>query len=248
MKTGVIVQTRVGSTRLPGKVMLDLCGKPVIDHVIDRLKQSRLLDEIIIATTTHERDAIIVEQAKKNGVKRFCGSEDDVLSRYYYAAKENNLDVVVRVTSDCPLIDPAILDDVVDFYMRNNYKLVTNAGTDLNQRTFPRGLDVEVFSFSALEYAFNNAQESYQREHVTPYLYEIYSDSVYYYKNDIDYSNFRWTLDTVEDYALISAIYERLYKEYDSKFGFYEVLELMKSNPELVKINAHVEQKKFVNS
>jgi spore coat polysaccharide biosynthesis protein SpsF len=167
MKTGVIVQTRVGSTRVPGKVMLDLCGKPVIGHVIDRLKQSRVLDEIIIVTTTHERDAIIVEQAKKNEVKWFCGSEEDVLSRYYCAAKENSLDVVVRATSDCPLIDPTILDDVVDFYMRNNYKLVTNAGTDLNQRTFPRGLDVEVFSFSALEYAFNNAQKSYQREHVT---------------------------------------------------------------------------------
>jgi spore coat polysaccharide biosynthesis protein SpsF len=227
MKTGVIVQTRVGSTRLPGKVMLDLCGKPVIGHVIDRLKQSRVLDEIIIATTTLERDKVIVEQAKKNEVKWFCGSEDDVLSKYYYAAKENNLDVVVRVTSDCPLIDPTILDDVVDFYMRNNYKLVTNAGTDLNQRTFPRGLDVEVFSFSALEYAFNNAQKSYQREHVTPYLYEMYFDSIHHYKNDTDYSNFRWTLDTDEDYALISAIYDRLYKAYGGRFGLYEVLELM---------------------
>ena len=98
MKTGVIVQTRMGSTRLPGKVMMDLCGKPVIDHVIDRLKRSRLSDEIIIATTTLERDKVVVEQAKKNGVKWFCGSEDDVLSRYYCAAKENDLDVVVRVT------------------------------------------------------------------------------------------------------------------------------------------------------
>jgi len=158
MKTGVIVQTRMGSTRLPGKVMMDLCGKPVIDHVIDRLKRSRLSDEIIIATTTLERDKVVVEQAKKNGVKWFCGSEDDVLSRYYCAAKENDLDVVVRVTSDCPLIDPVILDNVVDFYMSNNYTLVTNAGINFEQRTFPRGLDVEVFSFSMLEYAFNNAK------------------------------------------------------------------------------------------
>ena len=151
MKTGVIVQTRMGSTRLPGKVMMDLCGKPVIDHVIDRLKRSRLSDEIIIATTTLERDKVVVEQAKKNGVKWFCGSEDDVLSRYYCAAKENDLDVVVRVTSDCPLIDPVILDNVVDFYMSNNYTLVTNAGINFEQRTFPRGLDVEVFSFSMLD-------------------------------------------------------------------------------------------------
>jgi len=245
MKTGVIVQTRMGSTRLPGKVMMDLCGKPVIDHVIDRLKRSRLSDEIIIATTTLERDKVVVEQAKKNGVKWFCGSEDDVLSRYYCAAKENDLDVVVRVTSDCPLIDPVILDNVVDFYMSNNYTLVTNAGINFEQRTFPRGLDVEVFSFSMLEYAFNNAQKSYQREHVTPYLYETYFDSIYYYKNDVDYSNFRWILDTDEDYALISAIYDRLYKKYGSNFGLYEVLELMKSNPELSMINAHVQQKSW---
>jgi len=115
MKTGAVVQTRMGSTRLPGKVMMNLCGKPVIDHVIDRLKQSKLLDDIIIATTTSEKDKVIVEQAKKNGVKWFCGSEEDVLSRYYYAAKENNLDTVVRITSDCPLIDPVLLDKVVFF-------------------------------------------------------------------------------------------------------------------------------------
>ncbi|GAE87795.1 3-deoxy-manno-octulosonate cytidylyltransferase [Acetivibrio straminisolvens JCM 21531] len=145
MKTGAIVQTRMGSTRLPGKVMLDLCGKPVIEHVIDRLKLSKLLDEIIIATTALEMDKVIVEQAKKNGVKWFCGSEDDVLSRYYYAAKENDLDTVIRITSDCPLIDPVLLDKVVEFYTSNNYILVTNAGNDLTQRTFPRDLMLRCF-------------------------------------------------------------------------------------------------------
>lgn len=246
MKTGAVVRTRMGSTRLPGKVMMNLCGKPVIDHVIDRLKQSKLLDDIIIATTTSEKDKVIVEQAKKNGVKWFCGSEEDVLSRYYYAAKENNLDTVVRITSDCPLIDPVLLDKVVEFYFSGNYTLVTNAGNDLTQRTYPRGLDVEVFSFKVLEDAFNNADKSYQREHVTPYMYETYGQSVYYYKNNTDYSNLRWTLDTIEDFELIAIIYDKLYDKYNGKFGFEEVLEFIKSNPELCKINAHVEQKKVM--
>lgn len=246
MKIGAIVQTRMGSTRLPGKVMLDLCGKPVIDHVIDRLKQSKLLNEIIIATTALEADRVIVGQAKKNKVKWFCGSEDDVLSRYYYAAKENNLDTVVRITSDCPLIDPVLLDKIVEFYISNNYTLVTNAGNNLTQRTFPRGLDVEVFSFRVLEDAFYNATKSHQREHVTPYMYESYGKDIYYYKNDMDYSNLRWTLDTNEDFELIAIVYDKLYDRYDGKFGFEEVLDLMKMNPELCRINANVEQKKLV--
>jgi len=195
-----------------------------------------------------EMDKVIVEQAKKNGVKWFCGSENDVLSRYYYAAKENNLDTVVRITSDCPLIDPVLLDKVVEFYISNNYTLVTNAGNDLTQRTFPRGLDVEVFSYKVLEDAFIHADKNYQREHVTPYVYETYEKSIYYYKNDTDYSNLRWTLDTNEDFELITAIYDRLYDRYNGKFGFDEVLELMKTNPELSRINANVEQKSLHNS
>ncbi|NMB33101.1 MAG: NTP transferase domain-containing protein [Clostridium sp.] len=246
MKIGAIVQTRMGSTRLPGKVMLDLCGKPVTRHVIERLKNSSFLDEIIIATTTLKRDGVIAEQAEKGGVKWFCGSEDDVLSRYYYAARENALDIVVRITSDCPLIDPGILDDVIDVFVNNNYILVTNAGNDLAQRTFPRGLDVEVFSFNALEDAFNNGQKSYHREHVTPYLYETYPKNIYYFKNDIDYSNYRWTLDTEEDYELISMVYERLYNKYGDGFGMAEILELMKSEPKLGRINAHVQQKQLI--
>jgi len=246
LKTGAIVQTRMGSTRLPGKVMLDLCGSPVIHHVINRLKQSSELDEIIIATTTLESDNIIAEQAQKNGVKWFRGSEEDVLARYYYAAKENDLDTIVRVTSDCPLIDTEILDKVVGFYKIYSYSLVTNAGNDLTQRSFPRGLDVEVFSFNVLEEAFNNAVKSHQREHVTPYIYETYAKYIYYYKSNIDYSHFRWTLDTDEDFELIRIIYDSLYKKNGDNFGFKEILELINSNPQLCKINAHVEQKKLV--
>lgn len=245
MKTGVIVQTRMGSSRLPGKVMINICGKPVIEHVIDRLKMSNTLDDIIIATTTSMKDKVIVEQAQKNGVKWFCGSEEDVLSRYYYAAKENNLNTIVRITSDCPLIDPIILDKIVEFYNKNDYLLVTNAGNLLEHRTYPRGLDVEVFSFDTIEQAFNFAKKTYQREHVTPYIYETYGDKIYYYKNDINFSQYRWTLDTEEDLELISIIYNNFYNEYGQNFGFKEVLKFIQTNPQLSKINEHIEQKKI---
>lgn len=242
-KVVAIIQARMGSTRLPGKVMKDLFGKTVLAHVIERVKQSKEIDEIVIATTTLEKDDAIVKEAKKCGVKYFRGSEEDVLSRYYYAAKENNADIVVRITSDCPLIDPIIIDSIVKFYKENDYDIVTNAGIDLSQRTFPRGLDTEVFSFKVLEKAFNNAKENYQREHVTPYIYEN-SNKIYYYKKDIDYSKYRWTLDTEEDFQLIKSIYQYLYK---GKHDFYldDILELFNKYPVLVKINAHVEQKKI---
>ncbi|AEV70520.1 spore coat polysaccharide biosynthesis protein F, CMP-KDO synthetase [Acetivibrio clariflavus DSM 19732] len=235
----------MGSSRLPGKVMIDICGKPVIEHVIDRLKMSKVLDDIIIATTTSVKDKIIVEQAKRNGVKWFCGSEEDVLSRYYYAARENRLSTVVRVTSDCPLIDPVILDEIVEFYKKNDYLLVTNAGNILEYRTYPRGLDVEVFSFDILEKAFYSAKKPYQREHVTPYIYETYENKIYYYKNNINLSKYRWTLDTEEDLKLISIIFNNFYYKYGRNFGFKDILKFIQSNPQLSKINEHIEQKKI---
>lgn len=243
MKTGIIVQTRMGSTRLPGKVMKALCGKPVIEHVIDRLKQCAGADEIIIATTNMSQDDVIVEQAEKNGVKWYRGSQDDVLSRYYGAAEDNKLELVVRVTSDCPLIDPKLIDEMLGFYLQNKYDIVTNAGSDVSKRTFPRGLDNEIFSFGLLEEAHRTAKETYQREHVTPYIYEN-SHSIYYYMNETDYSRYRWTLDTEEDFMLIETVYRHLYKgKHD--FYFSDILKLMQHYPEIAYINQHVEQKKL---
>lgn len=243
MKIGAIIQARMGSTRLSGKVMKDLEGKTVLEHVIDRVKQSKMIDEIIIATTTHERDSVIEVEALRCGVKAFKGSEDDVLSRYYYVAKENGLDVVVRITSDCPLIDPKVIDEIIQCYVNNDYDIVSNAGSDISKRTYPRGLDTEVFSFEVLENAFTNAKEAYQREHVTPHIYEN-SSNVYYYKNDIDYSKYRWTLDTDEDFKVISEIYKHLYHgEHD--FYLSDIVKLFQAKPELFSINAHIEQKKI---
>ncbi|SHH83247.1 cytidylyltransferase domain-containing protein [Clostridium grantii] len=243
MKVTAIIQARMGSTRLSGKVMKKLFGKTILQHVIERVSQSELIDNIVIATTNLEKDDKIVEEAKKCDVQYFRGSEDDVLSRYYYAAKENNSDIIVRITSDCPLIDPNIIDEIIEFYKTQNYDIVTNAGADLLQRTYPRGLDTEVFSFKMLEEAFNCANEKYQREHVTPYIYENRNE-IYYYKNKDNFSNYRLTLDTKEDFELITNIYENLYKgEHD--FYLDEIVQLFNEKPELTKINEHVEQKKI---
>ncbi|KJS81115.1 MAG: acylneuraminate cytidylyltransferase [Peptococcaceae bacterium BICA1-8] len=241
MRIGVIIQARMGSTRFSGKVLKEIKGKTVLQHVIKRAQQSNLIDMIVIATTTNERDSAIVNEAQKLGIKVFRGSEDDVLSRYYYVAKENEVDIIIRITSDCPLIDPRVLDDVITCYLEGNYDIVSNAGPNISQRTFPRGLDAEVFSFNVLKDAFRNAKERYQREHVTPYIYES-SKKVFYFKNDVDYSKYRWTLDTEEDFELIQLVYEKLY---DGKHDFYldDIIKLFKKTPELYEINAHIEQK-----
>jgi spore coat polysaccharide biosynthesis protein SpsF len=241
MKIAAIIQARMGSTRLAGKVMKDITGKTVLAHVVERISQSKLIEDIVIATTTHDRDNIIEDEAIKWGVKVFRGSEDDVLSRYYYAAKEHNVHVAARITSDCPLIDPKVADEIVGCYLGHRYDLVTNAGPDLAQRTYPRGLDTEVFSFMVLEKAFNNAKEKYQREHVTPYIYET-SRKIYYYKNDVDYSGYRWTLDTEEDFELIKRIYNKLYHGWHD-FYLADILALFRQEPSLFKINARIEQK-----
>lgn len=245
MKTVAIIQARMGSTRLPGKVMLNLYGKSMLQHVVERVYQAQNIDDIIIATTMSEQDNIIVKEAFQNGIRFFRGSEWDVLERYYLAAKENKADTIVRITSDCPLIDPLVIDEIISLYKKEKYDLVTNASSDLSQRTYPRGLDTEVFSFNELTRAFKNADKQYQREHVTPYIYET-NERIFYYKNPINYSQYRWTLDTEEDFRLIKEIYLYLYHK---KHDFYleDIVKLMKKYPELAKINAHIEQKKLEN-
>lgn len=244
MKTAAIIQARMGSTRLPGKILKDLMGKTVLQHVIERVRQAVAIDEVIIATTTLSPDDAVAKEAVKCGAACFRGSEADVLSRYYFAAKENKSDIVVRITSDCPLIDPVVTNEIVTFFKSEKiYDIVTNAGSDLSKRTYPRGLDTEVFSFAVLEQAFRQADKQYQREHVTPYIYET-SLRQYFYRNEADYSRHRWTLDTEEDFALLQAIYSRLYH---GKHDFFlqDILALFEQYPELIKINAHIEQKKL---
>ncbi|BAY60656.1 acylneuraminate cytidylyltransferase [Calothrix brevissima NIES-22] len=246
MKIVAIIQARMGSTRLPGKVMKELCGQTVLAHVIFRVKACSLIDEVVVATTTSYADNPIVTEAEKCGVKWFRGSEEDVLSRYYLAAKQYSADVVVRVTSDCPLFDPEVLSQMLEYFQDE-----TSEGLEIDylsnclNRSYPRGLDAEVFTFGVLEKAFQAAQKPYEREHVTPYIYEhpeIFALHNQTYDEDI--SNYRWTLDTEEDWKLIQAVYVDLYQEGEI-FTTDEVIALLKAKPELVNLNIHVKQKEL---
>ncbi|NEO63206.1 MAG: NTP transferase domain-containing protein, partial [Moorea sp. SIO4G2] len=163
MKLVIIVQARMTSTRLPGKVLKQVLGKPLLDYQIERLRRVKLADEIVIATTINQTDEPIVELCNSISIPYFRGSEEDVLARYYGAAVEHQADVVVRVTSDCPLIDPQVIDQVIQFYLdhQGEYDYVSNS----LQRTYPRGMDTEVFSFAALDEAFHEASAQPDREH-----------------------------------------------------------------------------------
>jgi len=239
-----IIQARTGSTRLPGKVLKQIKGKTILYYVIERVKQSKFVDQIIIATTTNKKDDVIIEEAKKLKVDFFRGNEEDVLSRYYYTAKEFNADIVVRITSDCPLIDPKTIDKVIKYYLENKeYSLVTNAGADNKNRTYPRGLDTEVFSFDVLNKAFKNATEKYQREHVTPYIYENPKRFNVYYlkaKGKLKRPDIRVTLDTKKDFKLISKIISHFE---DISFNMEDIIDFLEDNPELLSINKNVKQK-----
>ena len=241
MKIVAIIQARMGSTRLPGKVMKDILGKPVILWDWDRISLSKLIDEIVVAIPYGKENDVIVDTVKEYNDKIVTtrGSEDDVLDRYYQAAVQTNADVVVRITSDCPLIDPVVIDNVIEQFLDNGCDYCSNSLI----RTYPRGLDTEVISFKALETAWNKAKKDYEREHVTPYIIENPDKfKLLNVANDIDLSHLRWTLDTKDDFEFISAVYKRIYPK-KQLFLMDDVLELLDKEPELVDINSHIEQK-----
>ncbi|NRF93664.1 glycosyltransferase family protein [Paenibacillus frigoriresistens] len=240
MKIGVIIQARMGSTRLPGKVLLKLIDKSVLAHVVDRCKSIPLVNDVIIATSTEPADNEIENEAKQIGVSCYRGSETDVLSRYYEAARLYGLDVVVRVTSDCPLLDPELSNDVIKMYIDTECDYCTNT----LERCYPRGLDIEVFSYEALEQAATQAASTFECEHVTPYLYG-HPDQfklISFKDTFVDNSRYRWTLDTPEDWELIQKIYQKLYVPQEI-FTWKQALLLMEQYPELPEINEHVKQK-----
>ena len=245
MKVVCLVQARVGSTRLPGKILKEICGKTILHHEIDRLKKCKEIDEIVIATTDKEDDDKIVNEAKKLSVKYFRGSENDVLSRFYYAAKENNADIVVRVTSDCPCIDFEILDKML-IYFKDKYKeKQVDYLSNTIKRTYPRGYDIEIFTFSALEKSYINAEKEYEREHVTPYIYDKTNNFLKLsFENKDDYSEYRVTLDTIEDFIVIKNIFENLYYK-NPYFKLNDVVQYLNNNLHIVDINKHIEQKKL---
>ncbi|MBD2680429.1 MULTISPECIES: cytidylyltransferase domain-containing protein [Nostoc] len=241
MKTIIIVQARMTSTRLPGKVLKRVLNKPLLEYQIERLRRVKLADAIVIATTTNDTDRPIIELCDRLFIPYFRGSEEDVLARYYKAAKEHHADVVVRLTSDCPLIDPQVIDKVIQFYLEDKYDYVSNS----LERSYPRGMDTEVFSFLALEQAFLEATAQPDREHVTPFIYmhpERYRlGNIVYSENQ---NSHRWTVDTADDFELIKRIIEALYPEIPN-FTLEDCLNLLRQYPDWSLINAHVEQKKY---
>jgi len=241
MKIVIINQARMTSTRLPGKVLKEVMGKPLLEYQIERLKKVKLADELVIATTVNPADQPIIDLCRKLNIAYYRGSEEDVLSRYYEAAKKYRADAVVRVTSDCPLIDPAVVDLIIDTYIKNcgKYDYISNT----IERTYPRGIDTEIFSFAALEEAHSKAVLKPEREHVTLYIYshpeKFKTFSVKYKKDE---SRHRWTVDTKEDFELVKTILERLYP-YKKDFTMEDCLELIEKNPEIFNINQHIKQK-----
>jgi spore coat polysaccharide biosynthesis protein SpsF len=240
MKTVMIVQARMTSTRLPGKVLKEVLGKPLLEYQIERLRRIPSVDKIVIATTVNTMDQPIVACCNRLGMAYFRGSEEDVLSRYYGAAIEQQADVVVRVTADCPLIDPEVCEQAITYFIENkdNYDY-------LRLEHYPRGLDTEVFSFKGLEECFREATAQPDREHVTPFFYrqpERYRVKKLYCPEDS--SHHRWTVDTPEDFELVGRIISELYPNMNH-FNFVDVLALLKMNRSWCSINEEVRQKQY---
>ena len=241
MRITAIVQARTGSTRLPGKVMLRLFDQTVLGHVISRLQRCRLLTDIVVATTRLAEDDCVVQEAGLYDVPTYRGSEDDVLDRFHEAALVAGCDWIVRITSDCPLVDATIVDAMLAQLCKEADDIDYLSNT--LHRTFPRGLDVEVFSLRVLQDASAKARLPSEREHVTPYIhgnpgqYRLRS-----FTNPTDYSAWRWTLDTHEDWTLIQEIYARLYPA-KPDFHWLDVIQLFQEEPWLASINSVVVQK-----
>lgn len=238
-KIVAIVQARMGSTRLPGKVLEDLAGQPMLVRVVNRTRLAKTLDAIVVATTTQPVDDIIVRLCKERDWSFFRGSEEDVLDRYYQAASAFKADIIVRITSDCPLIEPEIIDKVVNEFL-SHYPEVDYVSTSL-VRTFPLGLGAEVMTFDALKKAWQEDDNPAWREHVTPYIYRHAEKfTIRNVVNNIDYSHMRWTVDTIEDLTFVRKIYDHFQND---TFTWREVLQLLEIHPEWLEINRHVHQK-----
>jgi spore coat polysaccharide biosynthesis protein SpsF len=252
-----IIQARMGSTRLPGKVLLDIAGEPMLERVVARTSRAGTVDQVIVATTIDSSDDPVAAWCEANDV--FCtrGSQTDVLDRYYQAALPAKADVVVRITGDCPVIDPALIDECVETLLKKSLDFTCNRLPPPFTRTYPIGLDTEVCTYPALEQAWNEATEPFHREHVMPYLYEgvvlkVVRDhclegvsrrnfKVAQLHHTPDYGQMRWTVDTSEDLEFIRRVYAR----FDGKddFSWKDVLTLVQSEPELAAINASVRHK-----
>lgn len=243
-KTVAIVQGRMGSSRLPGKILMDIAGRPMLAWVIERARLSRSIDEVIFATSADPSDDAVEAFCKERGYPLYRGSLHDVLDRFYQAARNAKADLVVRLTADCPLMDPELIDEVVAAFHRENADFAANRLPPPFQRTYPIGLDVEVCSFAALERAWKEAAAPHDREHVMPYLYEVDGRfKVFILNYPVDYGSLRWTVDTPADLDLVRILFQRLGNRPD--FTWLDVLHVFEQDVELAKINADTYHKTF---
>jgi len=234
MKVVAIIQARMSSSRLPGKVLMPLANKPVLAHIVERLSYCKMVEKIVVATTNEDSDDPVADYCANNGIDCYRGSLDDVLDRYYQTAKIYHAAPIVRITGDCPAIDPVVVDAVITGYLSGEYDSYGLGGE------FPDGLDCTVFSFSAIERAWKEAKLKSEREHVGPYI----ENNPHLFRNGMlelfkGLGSQRWTLDEPNDYKLLSKIFKKLYRS-DSPFLTHEILQLIKNNSDLLTINAQI--------
>ena len=237
-----LVQARTSSTRLPGKVLMPLCGRSLLLRMLERLQRAKLAGRIVVVTTTDTSDDSIVDLCDLQGIDVFRGDVNNLLDRHYQAAKVYNAEIVLKIPSDCPLIDPAIVDFVIDYYLQNSGKF--DYVSNLHPATYPDGNDVEVMSFKSLEMAWKNATRKLELEHTTPYLWENpdhFSIGNVVWPSGKDYSmSHRWTIDYPEDYQFIKTVYEELYPK-NPIFSMGDIIDLVDNKkPEIHQINAHL--------
>jgi spore coat polysaccharide biosynthesis protein SpsF len=238
MNIVTVVQARTSSHRLPNKVLLDLCGKPLLIRMVERIKRSLKAGLVVIATSINGEDDIIDNLSTSNGIECFRGSLNDLLDRHYKTAVWYKADAIVKIPSDCPLIDPRIIDQVIDHYLDSYpaFDYVSN----LHPASYPDGNDVEIISFNALETSWKEASLNFEREHTTPYIWENpdkFRIGNVIWESGFDYAtSHRWTIDYEEDYQFISKVFDALFPENPS-FGLYDILNLIKEQPDLAEIN-----------
>jgi spore coat polysaccharide biosynthesis protein SpsF len=238
IKIVTVIQARTGSTRLPDKIFMPLAGKPLLLRMIQRAQNSKLAGQIVVATTTEQTDDKVEELCTLSDINFYRGHPTDLLDRHFKAAIEYNADAVVKIPSDCPLIDSEIIDRVIEYYLNNidKYDYVSN----LHPATYPDGNDVEVFSMAALKVSWDNAERELEREHTTPYFWENpdkFRIGNVEWETGLDYSmSHRFTIDYMEDYLFIKAVYDELYDS-NPKFSLNDILELLERKPEIKKLN-----------
>lgn len=234
----IICQARYDSIRLPGKVLREIQGKPLLWYTVKRLQLVKIPNKLIIATANSKSNQKIIEFAKKLKINFFVGSEADVLDRYYQTSKFYNGDIIVRITGDCPLIDPTIIEKGLEMFLKGTFDYISN----VHPPTYPDGFDVEIFSFQTLETAWKKAKLLSEREHVTPYIWKNPDKfKLKNFKNYENVSNLRLTVDTKDDFILISKIIEKFHDRWD-QFSMEEVIQYLKANPKFLKINNQYER------